>query len=432
MTTYDLGRDKPHGFVPVERPKAPPAPVGDELSGKRGRLMRRIGVGVAVVLGLALASGGLQHYRLQQSAAATLQARENAVPAVRVEPVTVTTAPRDISLPGTTAAFESATIFARQSGYIADRRVDIGSRVKTGDLLAVIEAPEIDDELTQARAQLVQMQAALKQAQANRTLAVVTEGRTATLVAQGWQTKQQGDTDRANLLSQNAAVGVAEANIAAQQAQVARLQKLQAYERVVAPFDGVITQRSIDTGSLVTADSTSGSSMFQIARTNVLRVQVFVPQDVALGLKDGVAASVEVPEIPGRSFTGRVARTADALQAGTRTLLVEVDVDNPDGVLTAGLYCTVKFAVPRAHPVIEIPSEALIFNAGGTQVAVYEDGRARIRKVSLAEDNGARVSIAAGLKPTDRVILSLPVDLADGAKVAVRNQQAAAAAQAGG
>jgi RND family efflux transporter MFP subunit len=429
MTTYDFGHGKVSGYVPGERPKTKPTPA-DEGVGRR-RLMRRIGIGVAVVLGLALALGGFQHYRTQQSAAATLQAREDAVPAVRVEPVTVTTAPRDISLPGTTAAFESATIFARQSGYIADRKVDIGSQVKTGDLLAVIEAPEIDDQLTQARAQLVQMQAALKQAQANRTLAVVTEGRTATLVAQGWQTKQQGDTDRANLLSQTAGVGVAEANIGAQQAQVARLEKLQGYERVVAPFDGVITQRSIDTGSLVTADSTSGSSMFQMARTNVLRVQVFVPQDVALGLKDGVAASVEVPEIPGRTFKGRVARTADALEAGTRTLLVEVDVDNPDGTLTAGLYCTVKFAVPRARPVIEIPSEALIFNSGGTQVAVYENGKARIRKVSLAEDDGARVSIATGLKPTDRVIVSLPVDLADGAPVAVRNLQTAAAPKAG-
>jgi len=431
MTSYDLGRGQPHDFVPVERPKTRPAPAGDESGRDRSRLMRRVGVGVAIVLGLALALGGLQHYRLQQSAAATLQARENAVPAVRVERVTVSTAPRDVSLPGTTAAFESATIFARQSGYIADRRVDIGSRVQTGDLLAVIEAPEIDDQLTQAKAQLVQMQAALKQAQANRTLAVVTEGRTQTLVQQGWQTKQQGDTDRANLLSQTAGVGVAEANIAAQQAQVARLEKMQGYERVAAPFDGVITQRSIDTGSLVTADSTSGSSMFQMAQTNVLRVQVFVPQDVALGLKDGVAASVEVPEIPGRTFKGRVARTADALEAGTRTLLVEVDVDNPDGTLTAGLYCTVKFAVPRAHPVIEIPAEALIFDSGGTQVAVYENGKARIRKVSLAEDDGARVSIATGLKPTDRVIVSLPVDLADGAPVAVRNLQTAAAPKAG-
>jgi RND family efflux transporter MFP subunit len=260
----------------------------------------------------------------------------------------------------------------------------------------------------------------LKQAEATRGLAAVTNRRTETLVTEGWQSRQQGDTDRANLEAQNAGVGVAQANILAQEAQIARLEKEQSYERVVAPFDGVITQRSIDTGSLVTADSTNGSSLFAIARINVLRVQVYVPQDAALGVQEGVVADVNVPEIPGRVFVGRVARTADALQAGTRTLLVEVDVDNPDGVLTAGVYCTVRFQVPRTNPVIEIPAEALIFNKDGTQVAVYDDGKARIRKVALSEDDGDHVDIATGLQPSDKVIVSLPVDLTDGASVAMR------------
>ena len=403
---------------PVRR--RPEAHSGDQ---GRSKTMRRVGWGVAGALGLLIAFGGVEHYRTHHAAIATLTARQQAVPQVRVVPVKVTTSPRDLSLPGTMSAFESATIYARQSGYIAERSVDIGSRVKAGDLLAVVAAPEIDDQLNQARAQLVQMQAALKQAQATRGLAEVTNRRTATLVTEGWQSKQQGDTDAANLQAQTAGVGVAQANILAQQAQVARLEKEQSYERVIAPFDGVITQRSIDTGSLVTADSTSGSSMFAIARINVLRVQVYVPQDAALGVKDGVAAAVNVPEIPGRTFVGHVARTADALQAGTRTLLVEVDVDNPDGVLTAGVYCTVQFQVPRANPVIEIPAEALIFNKDGTQVAVYDDGKARIRKVALSEDDGDHVDIATGLQPTDKVIVSLPVDLTDGAPVAIREAQ---------
>jgi RND family efflux transporter MFP subunit len=407
--------------------------AGGTSAGDRDRLrtIRRIGWGVAAILGLLIAFGAYEHYQAHDAAVSTLENREHAVPQVRVEPVKVTTSPRDLSLPGTMSAFESATLYARQSGYIAQRYVDIGSRVKTGDLLAVVAAPEIDDQLNQARAQLVQMQAALKQAQATRGLAAVTNKRTSTLVTEGWQSKQQGDTDRANLQAQTAGVSVAEANILAQKAQIARLEKEQSYERVTAPFDGVITQRSIDTGSLVTADSTSGSSLFAIARINVLRVQVYVPQDAALGVKEGVTADINVPEIPGRTFVGHVARTADALQAGTRTLLVEVDVDNPDGVLTAGVYCTVQFQVPRANPVIAIPAEALIFNKDGTQVAVYDDGKARIRKVALSEDDGDHVEIATGLNPTDKVIVSLPVDLTDGAPVAIRKPQPPEGGKAG-
>jgi RND family efflux transporter MFP subunit len=387
-------------------------------------LSRRIGYGTAGALAVLLAVGAVRHYSTHRDAVAAMEVRQQAVPQVRIESVKVTTTPRNLSLSGTINAFESATIFARQSGYVSDRKVDIGSKVKAGDILAVIAAPEIDDQLSQARAQFLQMQASLKQAQANRSLASVTDKRTAALVTAGWASKQQGDTDRAGVQAQDAAVSVAQANIAAQQAQVARLEKEQGYSTVVAPFDGVITQRSIDNGSLVTADSTTGSSMFAIARTNVLRVQVYVPQDSAQGVKDGVVANVTVPENPGRTFTGHVARTADALQAGTRTLLVEVDVDNPDDVLAAGVYCTVQFQVPRTNPMIEIPAAALIFNKDGTQVAVYDDGKARIRKVVLAEDDGDHVDIATGLQPTDKVIVSLPVNLTDGAPVAVKNAPA--------
>jgi RND family efflux transporter MFP subunit len=390
------------------------------LERTRSRLARKIGLGASAALIALIAIGAVQHYAAHHAAVAAMEARRNAVPQVRVEAVKVTTTARDLSLPGTISAFDSATLYARQSGYVAERKVDIGSKVKAGDVLAVISAPEIDDQLNQARAQLNQMQAALKQAQANRNLASVTDKRTAALVQQGWASKQQGDTDRAGVQAQDAAVSVAQANIVAQQAQVARLEKEQNYEKVVAPFDGVITQRSVDTGSLVTADSTSGSPMFAISRTNVLRVQVQVPQDAALGLKEGVVADLTVSELPGRVFKGHVARTADALQAGTRTLLVEVDIDNADGALAANMYGTVKFEVPRLNPVIQIPAEALIFNKDGTQVAVYQDGKAMIRKVALAEDDGDHVAIATGLNPTDRVIVSLPVDLVDGAAVAER------------
>jgi RND family efflux transporter MFP subunit len=422
MTPYDHDHNAP------EARETTPAPSRQQGTGhaiattpERARLIRGITIwgGAATVLLLVI---GIAHHVLDHNAAmATLKAQHEAIPLVRVEPVKTTTTPRDLSLPGTMSAFELATIYARQSGYVSERRVDIGSKVKAGDLLAIIAAPELDDQLAQARAQLGQMQAALKQVGANRALAAATDQRTEKLVEQGWQSRQQGDTDRLNLQAQVAAVGVADANLKAQQAQVERLEKEQAYERVVAPFDGVVTQRSVDIGSLVTADSTTGTSMFTIARTNVLRVQVYVPQDAALGLKPGIVANVSVSEMPGRVFTGHVARTAEALQAGTRTLLAEIDVENPDGTLAAGMYCTVAFQVPRANPVMAIPAEALIFNRDGTQVAIYEDGKAHIRKVALAEDDGDHVDIADGLNPGDQVIVSLPVDLTDGAAVQIRN-----------
>jgi RND family efflux transporter MFP subunit len=220
--------------------------------------------------------------------------------------------------------------------------VDIGDRVKEGQLLAEIVAPELDHQITQAQATLGQLRAALRQAQANLGLAQVTWNRDSPLVSQGWVTQQQGTIDVQNLKAQQAAVGVAEANVAAQDAQLLVLNQQKAYQRVVAPFDGVITQRNIDVGSLVQADAVSSTFMFTIMQSNVMRTQVFVPQEQAFGLSPGVEAVVRVPEIPDRTFSGTVTRIADALQPGTRTLLTEVDIPNTDGALTPGIYCTIE------------------------------------------------------------------------------------------
>ena len=248
-------------------------------------------------------------------------------------------------------------------------------------------------------------------------LANVTNNRFTPLVKQGWETKQTGDQNFYNLAAQNAAVDVAKSNIQAQKAQIARLERLQSYERVVAPFDGVITLRNIDIGSLVAADATSGTPLFAIAHDNVLRVQVHVPQDVALQLKPGMEATLDVQELPGRKFTGKVARTANSLDPNTRTLLVEADIDNPDRTLSPGLYGTVHFMVPRPSPVIVVPSSALIFDQNGMQVATYSDGAAHLQKVDIGEDDGAQVQIAMGLQPGQDIIVSPPAGLADGAKV---------------
>jgi RND family efflux transporter MFP subunit len=193
----------------------------------------------------------------------------------------------------------------------------------------------------------------------------------------------------------------------------------------VAPFDGVITQRNIDVGSLVQADAVSATFMFTIMQSNVIRTQVFVPQDQAFGLEPGVVAVVRVPEIPGRTFPGTVTRIADALQPGTRTLLTEVDIPNPDGVLTAGMYCTVELHIPRKTPSLMVPAEAIIFNGGGLHVAVVNDGVVHIRKISVARDFGTEVEVNDGVASGDQVVLNPPVDLVDGGKVQVRSENVA-------
>ncbi len=385
----------------------------------KARWRRFAFIGLLVFVGVAGAIGYGVYQRQDRNATAQrdLDARRNRVPEVRIEAVKAVTTPREFHLPATTQPFDAATIYARQSGYIDRRLVDIGSVVKAGDLLAVISAPEVDDQLNQARAQLVQMQASLEQNEATRALANVTNNRFTPLVQQGWETKQTGDQNKYNLAAQNAAVDVAKANIQAQKANIARLERAQSYERVIAPFDGVITVRNIDVGSLVAADATSGTPLFAIVRDKILRVQVHVPQEIALQLKPGMEATLDVPEIPGRSFSGKVARTANALDPATRTLLIEADIANPDRTLTSGLYGTVHFLIPRLQPVMIVPSSALIFDQNGMQIAIYSDGEAHLQKVGVGQDDGAQVQIVTGLKPGQEYIVTPPAGIADGAKV---------------
>jgi RND family efflux transporter MFP subunit len=375
-----------------------------------------LGVGAVLVLGAVIAWGTWSHIARSSDAETALKTRQSSVPLVRVMPVKPIDGPSTVDLPGTMQAFDAAVLFARATGYIATRNVDIGSHVHAGDVLVVIAAPDLDQQLAQARAQLAQMQAALAQAQANGTLAKVTNQRTAQLVTQGWSTQQQGDTDRLTLTARIASIGSAQANLLAQQAQVNRLVELTGFERVTAPFDGVITARQVDVGSLVTADANGGTSLFSIARTDVLRVQVFVPQENVFGLKDGQPATVTVPQLPGRVFHGTVARNAQALATNTRTLLAEVDVDNKDAALAAGLYGIVHFEFPRDRPVVMIPSEAIMFDKNGLSAAVFDNGEIHLRHLDLQADNGAQVEVRAGLQPGDQVILNPPLNVTEGMK----------------
>src|SRR6202000_3425379 len=278
---------------------------------------------------------------------------------------------------------------------------------------------ELTHKIAKAKATLAQNQATLQQTQASRDLAQVTNARDSKLVTQGWLTLQQGDNDRLTLQAQQAAVGVAQSNIAAQEAQIRVLEQEKAYQLVIAPFDGVITQRNIDNGSLVTSGSTF---MFTLMHPDVIRTQVFVPQDAAFGVGPGVDAVVRVPEIPNRSFPGKVTRIASALQPGSRTLLTEIDVPNPDGTLSPGIYCTVELLIPRKTPSMIIPADAVVFDQNGLHVAVVENGTAHFQKITIARHLRTAVRVHDGVKPGDQVILNPMVNLAEGSKVAVRNR----------
>ena len=393
-----------------------------ELPGKAAPSGRRyggalLGGGMLLLLVGGLGIGGWRHYQAAREVAAVAEPVRTAIPAVRVAAVRPSGDLMKVTLPATTTAFEAASIFARTSGYIEKRYVDIGDRVKKGDLLAEITAPELDQQIAQAQATLAQNQAALQQAQASRELADVTNARDSNLVKQGWLTAQQGDNDRLTLRAQQAAVGVAQSNITAQEAQIRVLQQEKAYQRVVAPFDGVITQRNVDNGSLVQAGSTF---MFTLMHSNVIRTQVFVPQDEAFGVAPGVDADIRVPEIPGRTFPGKVTRIASALQPGSRTLLTEIDVPNPDGALSPGIYCTVELSIPRKTPSATISSDALVFDQNGLHVAVVRNGIVHLQHVSIARDFGTTVEVREGLQPGDQVVLNPSVNLAEGSKVTIR------------
>lgn len=396
---------------------------GRSASGARAKRLsggRILAVGVLVVLGGALGIGFWQHYRLHAQVMSAAEQRRDFIPTVRAAPVRASASTMSVSWPGTTDAFAQANIYARASGYISRREVDIGSHVKAGQLLVEITAPELEHQIAQAEGTLAQMQASLQQAQANRDLAQVTWDRDSKLVQQGWVTQQQGDTDRLTLQAREAAVAVAAANITAQDAQLRVLNQQKIYQSVVAPFDGVITQRNIDIGALVQADATSGTFLFTLMQSDVIRIQLYVPQDEAFGVTPGTAAVVRVPEMPGRDFPGTVTRIADALQPGSRTLLTEIDVPNPDHALSPGVYCTVELKIPRKTPSLIVPSEAIIFNRDGLSVAVVENGVAHFRPVTVVRDFGTSVEVSAGVKEGDQVILNPPVDLTDGRQVKVR------------
>jgi RND family efflux transporter MFP subunit len=417
----DLSSPNWNSVVHLDRQHRPPVERGTKnLPKQRGR--RRWGARLFALGGIFMLAGGLvagawRHQSQQRQVTATAEQERDFVPNVWVAAVEPSPSTTSVTLPGTTAAFADAKVFARATGYIAKRNVDIGDRVKAGEVLAELAVPELDDQVSQNEATLTQLKASLQQAEANVKLAQVTWDRDRPLVNQGWATQQQGTVDLQTVKAQEAAVAAAQQNVAAQENLLKQLRQNRSYALVVAPFDGVITQRNVDVGSLVQGNVTGGTFMFEIMQKDVIRVWVYVPQDEAFGVAQGVDAVVRVSELPDREFPGKVTRIADAQQSGTRTLLTEIDIPNPDGALRSGVYCFVELKIPRKTPSFTVPAEAIIFNRNGMQVAIVKDGKAEIRKVRVTRDMGTRVEVDAGVKAGDQVVLNPPVNLVAGGEV---------------
>jgi RND family efflux transporter MFP subunit len=417
---------------------------------KRASGARRITFWIAAVLiaALLLAAGIIPRFQRHVRAADTAESASFSLTNVLVVQAKLTSGAADLELPGNIQAINLATIYARTNGYVQERFVDIGTPVRAGQMLAVIASPEVDQELAQARAAVEQARAALDQAkanvgqaQANEEIAATTNDRWTRLVDKGVLPKQQGDerrsafnarhaestaaiaaeaTAEASVVSRTADISAARAAVDAQLANVGRLQQMQSFEHVVAPFDGVVTERRIEKGDLISAGSGSDRNLFSVAQSKTLRIQVSVPQSYAVDLQPGQDAEVTLRERAGEVFRGKIARTAESITTATRTLLTEVQVDNSSGRLLPGMYAEVKFTLPRSHPVVLIPGSALVANAEGTKVAqVQVDKRVHLIAVQPGRDLGTQVEILSGLNGSEQVINNPPDNLTEGQQVNV-------------
>jgi RND family efflux transporter MFP subunit len=320
---------------------------------------------------------------------------------------------QEILLPGTTQAFTDAPIFARTNGYVKGWYFDIGAHVKQGQLLAEIETPEVDQQLEQARADLETAQANLRQAQ-------ITADRWRALLETDSVSKQE--TDQAV-----SALSATKATVDSNAANVRRLEQLQGFEKIYAPFEGVITARNVDIGVLINAGSnTSGRELFHMTAIHTLRVFVAVPEVYSRAARPGSTATLTLDEFPGRLFKGALVRNANAIDLASRTLLVEVDVDNPGGELLPGAYVFVHLKLPEQIASATVPANALLFRAEGLQVAMVRDGRAQLFPVTIGRDYGTTVEIVAGLQPTDQVIVAPSDSLTSGTRVRIAGAPAGA------
>jgi len=384
------------------RPTREARASASEAAASSGTKLRNAGIVAALLIVIGAVAGLVP--RWMHRTALRAETRELAIQTVSVvSPVPGKNA-AGLTLPAEAKALVEAPIYARTSGYLKRYLVDIGAQVKAGDLLAEIDTPELNQELAQSRAQLAQAQAAL-------ALAETTAARWADLVKSSSVSEQEAAEKKADLELKSATVEAARAN-------VRRLEELQSFERVTAPFAGTITARGTDVGQLVA--SSSGNELFRLAQTGTLRVFVRVPQTAAQGVALGQMAELTIPELPGRVFPAKVVRTSGAMSADSRTLLTELEVDNSRGEILAGTYVQVRLTEANVDPALTLPSNTLLFRSEGPQVGVVgADGKVELRSVTLGRDFGPTVEILGGVGPTDRVILNPADSLVGGTTVRV-------------
>jgi RND family efflux transporter MFP subunit len=408
--------------------------IEPEVSTPSRRKTLRIAVAVLVVV-LLLAIGIVPRVLRNREAREIVHASTVLVPEVIVIHPQIAPTQTSLALPGNLEPMYSASVFARTNGYIEKRFVDIGSHVKAGQMLAIISTPEVDQQLNQARAQVLQAAAALQQsqaslqlAQANLELARITRDRYTHLSGTRAVTPQSVDevgqafnARTADVAAANANIAVAQANLQSQKANVQRLTQLQEFERVVAPFDGVITARNVERGDLVNDGSGNGSKdLFSIAQSDVLRVQVEVPQSSALAIKAGQTAVLTVREMPGREYTATVTRSAQSMDLAARTMLTEVQVDNRQGSLVPGMYGEVKFVITQSQPSLIIPTTALVIDKNGTHVvAVTPDDHVHFIPVHVGQDLGSQIEISHGLQGGESLVTNPSDLLSEGQKVSI-------------
>jgi RND family efflux transporter MFP subunit len=363
----------------------------------------------AVVIFGIMARRGSEQTLVKETAA-------SAIPSVNVVYPAPSTLSSEVALPGNTQAFTDTPIYSRTNGYLKSWYFDIGTHVRKGQLMAQIETPEVDQQLQVA-------QADLKSAQANLDLANTTSGRYQNLLKTNSVSKQETDVAMSDAAAKKAAVDASMAN-------VRRLEQLQSFEKVYAPFDGIVTARNTDIGRLISAgQNTTPQELFHLAAIGKIRVYVAVPEAYSAAIKDGGKATLTLDEYPGRSFEGTIARNSNAIDQSTRTLNVEVDVDNPKAELLPGAYVFVHFKVPEHATNLMIPSNTLLFRAEGLRVGVVRNGRVQLVPVKIGKDAGANVEIASGLTANDAVILDPSDSLASGQEVQIANSTHAPAAQ---
>ena len=371
--------------------------------------------GAVVVVGAAFVIGYLPRHKAKQELITDTKEAEAGNLRVQVFTPKAKSSDRAMSLPASVQPLEEAVIYPRASGYIKNWKVDIGDAVKEGQLLADIDTPEVEQQLAQAKAQLAQAEAALVQAKANKGYSKTTLERLSALAPKGVSSQQELEKAQAQAVVDDSAVEVAQANVEAQKANIGRIQQTLGFSRVTAPFAGTINQRNIERGTLV---STS-TPLFRLSQTDTVRVFIQMPQDVAPSVKVGAPAQVSVREFPGRTFEGRVARTAAALDAQTRTMQTEIRVPNEKHELLAGMYAQVAVTLPSPHRVWELPATAVMTDANGVRVAIVENGKLRMAKVNVERDNGPTMDISSGIQDTDKIVKLATAELVDGRAVEV-------------